>query len=275
MTAVTNVFAQGTAPGTGAMVKDLQGTLTVQNGNNPPQPSKQGVPIPVGAVVRTGSGSSAMLIFADGQACSLGENSSFRVASAACNPGNAAKNEMTLNLMSGSMRCVTGSIGQSNPAALRMQLGVITLGGDAASAPRADVSAVVQGGTAAVTVDRGSVVAFLPSGTPQPVTAGQGLFLGQNNAVTRGTAAQIVQQIGTSPQGSQMQQQFTALQGLSQSMAQTEAALASPASAQQLFALFECLPPPGDIALVPVLAVVSTPATGAAGGGQPCGASCN
>jgi len=268
------VFAQGSEPPrTGAMVKDLQGTLSVQSGNNPPQASRQGVPIPIGAVVRTGAGSSAMLIFADGQACALGQNSTFRVASQSCNSGNAVKNEMSINLMSGSMRCVTGNIAQANPEALRMQLGVMTLGADASSAPRTDVSAVVQGGTTVVTVGRGGMVAFMPSGAPLPVPAGQGLILGPNNSVSRGTAAQIMQQAGTGPSGPQLQQQFAALQGAGQGIAQTEAALSNPVSAQQLFALFECLPPPGES--VPVLATAVTPPTGAAGGGLPCTASCN
>jgi len=274
MMAAANTFAQKAPPNVGAILKDLKGTLSVQNGNNPPQPSKPGVPIPVGAVVQTGNDSGATLIFADRQTCTLGENSTFRVASQACDPVNPAKNEMSINLMSGSMRCVTGSIGKSNPSALRMQLGVVTLGADTANPSRADVSAVVQGGTAAVTVEGGSMVAFLPSGVPLQITAGQGLVLGQNGAVTRGTAAQIVQQASALPQGPKMKQQFAALQGDSQNIAQTEAALASPASAQQLSALFECLPPPGDIAL-PVIAAATTPPTGAAGGGLPCTASCN
>jgi hypothetical protein len=270
LAAAAVAFAQGDAPRAGAVVKDLQGALTIQLGTNPPQPHKPGVPVPVGAIVRTGAKSTAMLVFPDGQICVLGENSTFRMASYSYDPRDPSKNQMALNLIDGSVRLVMGEIAQSNPGAVRVQAGVATVGVDAASAPRTDASVVVQGGPVAMTVERGNVVAFLPSGPPQPVAAGQGLFLAPDGAVVRGTAAQIVQQLGT-----QMQQQFAALQAFSQSIAQTVITLSIPALAQLLFGQIDNLPPPGDIAAAPDSGTTSTPSTGAGGGGLPCGASCN
>jgi hypothetical protein len=270
LAAAASAFAQGGAPRAGAVVKDLQGALTVQLGSNPPQPYKPGTPVPVGVIVRTGAKSSVMLVFPDGQICALGDNSTFRMASYSYDPRDPSKNRMVLDLIDGSLRLVMGEIAQSNPGAVRVQAGVATVGVDAASAPRTDASVVVQGGPVAMTVERGSVVAFLPSGPPRPVAAGQGLFLAQDGAVVRGTAAQIVQQLGT-----QMQQQFAALQGFSQSVAQTVITLSIPASVRQLFAQLDNLPPPGDIAAAPQSGTASTPSTGAGGGGLPCSASCN
>ena len=277
LAAAAGAFAQRGAPRAGAVVKEMQGVLTVQVGTSPLQAYKPGTAIPVGAIVRTGAKSSVTLVFPDGQICALGENSTFRMASYSYDPRDPSKNEMVLGLISGSLRLVMGEIAQSNPAAVRVQVGVATLGVDASSARRTDASAVLVGTSMAMTVERGSVVAFLPSGQPQPIAAGQGMILGQDGTVIRGTAAQIVQQLGTLPQGPQMQQQFAALQGMSQGIAQTVITLSTPASAEQLLAQLENLPPPEQSAAPqpPELGTANTPPTGAGGGGPPCGASCN
>ena len=278
LAAGASAFAQGSAPRAGAVVKDMQGTLTVQTGTNPPRSSKPGVAIPVGAIVRTGAKSGAMLVFPDGQICALGGNSTFRISSYAYDPRDSLKNGMSLNLVSGSLRCVMGEIAQSNPAAVRVQVGVVTVGVDASSARRTDASVVVEGGSVALTVEQGSVVAFLPSSQQQSVAAGEGLIFGQDGAVFRGTTDQILQRIGTLPLGEQMRQEFAALQAMGQSIALTVIMLSIPESAQQLLSDLENLPPPGEIALdlpPPVFSTANTPATGGGGGGTPCAASCN
>jgi len=269
------VFAQGGAPRAGAVVKDMQGVLTVQVGTSPPQAYKPGTAIPVGAIVRTGAKSSVMLVFPDGQICALGENSTFRMASYSYDPRDPSKNQIVLSLISGSLRLVMGEIARSNPGAVRVQAGVMTMGVDASSAPRTDASAVVLGTSMAMTVERGSVVAFLPSGQTQAVATGQGLMLSADGAVVRGTAAQIVRQLGTLPQGLQMQQQFAALQVMSETIAQMVITLSIPASAEQLLAQLDDLSPPEQVAPQLELGAATTPPTGAGGGGLPCGASCN
>lgn len=278
LAAWATAFAQVKVLRPGAVVTELRGTLTVQIGANSPQAYKPGMPIPVGAILRTGVKSSAMLVFPDGQICALGENTTFRITYYFYDPSDPSNGELSLNLIEGSLRIVMGEIAQANPGAVRVQVGVVTVGVDASSAPRTDASVVVQGGPVAVTVERGSVVAFLPSGQQQPVASGQGLLFGQDGTVFAGTTVQILQQLGTQPQGEQMQQQFVVLQAMGQSIAQTVITLSTPALVQLLLSDLENLPPPGEIALdlpPPVFSTANTPATGGGGGGTPCAASCN
>jgi hypothetical protein len=270
------VLAQDTP--SGAVVKDAVGTLTVQIGSNPPQPYKPGTAVPVGAILRTGANSSVTLVFPDGQICALGPNTTFRMAAYAYDPRDAAKNQIQLNLISGSLRVIMGEIARTNPGAVQVQVGVATLGVNAASAPRTDASVVVQGGPVAITVERGSVTTFLPSGQPQPIQAGQGLLLAANGNVTRGTTAQVMQQLATQPQGLQMQQQFAGLQAMSKNLADLVLTLSTPSAAQELLAQLDNLPPPGQVQSdppPPVFNASGTPGTSASSGGTPCSASCN
>ena len=276
LTAAASVFAQGNATRAAAVVKDMQGALTVQSGTGVPQASKPGAVLPVGSILRTGANSATTLVFSDGQICALGEKSSLRIANYVYIPKASSGNEMSLNLIGGSLRCVMGAIAELNPAAVRLQVGVATIGVSPSSASRTDTSAVVEAGTMAVTVERGSVVVSLPSGPPQSVAAGQGLFFAQDGTVVSGTTAEILQQLGALPQGLQMQQQFAALEGASQGIAVTVAMLSNTATAQELLAPLGKLPPEEVLILqMPQLNTASTPPTGAGGGGLPCTASCN
>ncbi len=276
LAAAAGAYAQGLLRG-GALVKDLHGMLTVQTGSSPPQVHKPGTGIPVGSILRTGADSSVMLAFPDGQVCALAANSTVRLARYVYAPKEPSRNEMSLNLVSGGMRCVAGAIAQSNPGAVRMQAGVMTVGVDASSAPRTDASAVVLGTSMAMTVDRGSAVVYLPSGQPQQIAAGQGLILGQDGTLIRDTAAKIVQQLDAVPQGPEMRKQFAALDGVSQNMALTVIMLSTPGAAEKLLAQIEALPPPAEASAqtLPDSVTAITPPTGAGGGGLPCGASCN
>jgi hypothetical protein len=275
LAAAAGAFAQG-APRAGAMVKDLRGTLTIQTGTGPQQAHKPGTAIPVGAIVRTGAGSSAMLVFSDGQVCALGGNSAVRVAKYAYVPKESSESEMSLVLLRGGLRCVAGEIARSNPAGSRLQVGVVTLRVDP-GAQRADALVVAHDGSVAATVERGGVTVFLPTGQPQPVTAGQGLILAPDGTLIRDTAAKIVQHLNALPQGQEMQKQFAALDGVGESMAVTVIMLSTPEAAEKLLAQIEALPPPAEAPAqpLPALATAITPPTGAGGGGLPCGASCN
>ena len=274
LAAAAGAFAQGGALRAGAVVKDLQGTLTIQTGTSPQQAHKPGTAIPVGAIVRTGADSSAMLVFPDGQVCALGGNSAVRVARYAYVPTESSKSEMSLNLLRGGLRCVAGEIARSNPAGSRLQVGVVTLRVDP-DAQRADALVVAQDGSVAATVERGGVTVFLPSGQPQPITAGQGLILAPDGTLVRDTAAKIVQQLDSLPQGQEMRKQFAALESVGQDMAVTVIMLSTPEVADKLLVQLENLPPPEQVAPQPELGAATTPPTGAGGGGLPCGASCN
>lgn len=273
LAAAAGAYAQG-ALRAGAVVKDLYGVLTVQTGGNAPQVHKPGTGIPVGSILRTGADSSAMLVFPDGQVCALAANSTLRLTRYVYTPKEPSKNEMSLNLVSGGMRCVAGAIAKSYPAGLRMQVGVVTLRVDP-SAPQTDATVVLVDGSLAVISERGVVVALQPSGQPQQIAAGQGLIVGQDGTLIHGTAAKIVQQLDALPQGAEMRKQFAALDSVSQDMAVTVIMLSTPEAAEELLAQLENLPPPAQAAPQLELGAATTPPTGAAGGGLPCGASCN
>jgi FecR protein len=281
----------------GAVITEWHGSVRIQVATAPPQPFQPGKPLPPGTTVDTGPDSSAVLVYPDGTICILGGNSTFRIASYAYDPRNPSKNEMSLNLISGSLRCVMGEIAQSNPEAVRVQVGVVTVGVDATNAPRTDASAVVQGGSVAVTVQEGRVVVYLPSGQPQQLSAGQGMYLGEDGALRRGTTAQLMQLLGQLAQGLELQKQFSDLQGYSQKIVQTIVTVATVTSAlkddsllaqataektaaAEILKQLESLPPTGSTSEpppppAPTFGVAGTPATGGGGGGTPCAASCN
>lgn len=273
LAAAAGAYAQG-ALRAGAVVKDLQGVLTVQTGGNPPQVHKPGTGIPVGSILRTGADSSAVLVFPDGQVCALAADSTVRLAQYVYAPREPSRNEMSLNLVSGGMRCVAGTIAQSYPAGARMQVGVVTLRVDP-SAPPTDATVVVVDGSLAVISARGAAVALQPSGKPQQIAAGQGLILGQDGALIHDTAAKIMQHLDALPQGPEMRKQFAALDSVSQDMAVTVIMLSTPEAADKLLVQLENLPPPAQAAPQLVFGTAYTPPTGGGGGGLPCGASCN
>lgn len=273
LAAAAGACAQGAAPRAGAVIRALQGTLTVQSGAGAVQSARAGAAIPVGAMMRTGTDSSAILVFPDGQVCALGGNVALRIAAFAYNPREASRNEISLNLTDGSLRCVLGAIAQLNPAGVRVQVGVATVGVTPSSAPRTDASAVAQAGAMAVTVDRGSVVVFLPSGQQQQIAAGQGLFFGQDGTMVAGPTAKIVQELASLPLSDR--KEFAELEDAGKNIAVTVFMLSDPGAAQALLSPLDSLPPPGDIAAAPETGITSTPPTGAGGGGLPCSASCN
>lgn len=273
LAAAAGAYGQG-ALRAGAVVKDLHGVLTVQTGGNAPQVHKPGTGIPVGSILRTGADSSVMLVFPDGQVCALAANSTVRLTRYVYAPKEPSKNEMSINLVSGGMRCVAGAIAQSHPAGARMQVGVVTLSADP-GAPQTDATVVLVDGSLAVISERGAVVALQPSGQPQQIAAGQGLILGQDGTLIRDTAAKIVQQLDALPQGPEMRKQFAALDSVSQDMAVTVIMLSAPEAAEKLLVQLENLPPPEQAAPQLLFGTAYTPPTGAGGGGLPCGASCN
>lgn len=283
----------------GAVITERHGSVRIQVGAEPPQPFQPGKPLLPGTTVHTGPDSSAVLVYPDGTICILGGQSMFRIIGYRYEPQDLSNSEMWLNLISGSLRCVMGEIAQSNPAAVRVQVGVVTVGVDASRAPHTDASAVAQGGSVAVTVQEGRVVVFLPSGQPQQLSAGQGMYLGEDGALHRGTTAQLLQLLGQLAQGLAMQTQLADLQGYGQKIVQTiitlatvtsalkdesslAQAIAQKTAAAEILKQLENLPPTGTTPTTqlpstppPTFGVAATPATGGGGGGTPCAASCN
>jgi hypothetical protein len=272
-----------------AVVTEVNGTVQVRIGNDPPRPLRAGQKVPTGAIVTTGADSTTVLAFADGQVIVLGEHTIFRIVNYEFQPKEMAQSGVFLNLIEGSARLVMGSIGQFDPRLIRIQVGTGTLIGAAnpEGGNAADAGVVVQGASTMVTVTQGRVVLTLPTGQGIVVASGQGVFVQSNGAVQQGSTAQLVAQIGQTPDGRQIVEQMDTMQSFAfpQRNQQTVITLATPQSTPGtaaepgagglVAASVEALPPPGEV--LPPLATSTPPtsATGGGGGGTPCGASCN
>ena len=257
-----------------AVVTEVNGTVQVRIGNNPPVPLVAGNRLAAGAVVSTGSDSTSVLTFADGQVIVLGERTQFRIVNYDYDPKEMARSGVFLNLIEGSARLVMGTIGQFDPTLIRIQVGTGTLfGAPNPEGGRTDASVVVQGAATIVTVEQGRVTLTLPTGQGITLAAGQGAFVQANGAVQQGNLDQITTQVGQSPDGRQVLEQLDLMQAyiFPQSNQQTIITLATPAT--------PTLPddPTSAIGEEPQLAsnTITTASTGAGGGGTPCAASCN
>jgi hypothetical protein len=270
-----------------AVVTEVNGSVQVRIGNDAPRPLQAGNRIPVGAVVITGSDANAVLAFADGQVIVLGERTIFRIVSYEFDQKDMSQSGVFLNLIEGSARLVMGAIGQFDPRLIRIQVGAGTLigatnpeGGNAA-----DAGVVVQGASTMVTVTQGRVVLTLPSGQGIVLGSGQGAYVQPDGSAQQGSAAQIATLVGQTPDGQQIVDRMDAMQSFAfpQRNAQTVITLATPGSIE---AATTDAPPAGGSAAdaasqeqppAEELATFTSPtvATGAGGGGTPCGASCS
>ena len=257
-----------------AVVTEVNGSVQVRIGNNPPVPMVAGNRLPAGAIVSTGSDANGVLTFADGQIVVLGERTLFRIVNYDYDPKEMARSGVFLNLIEGSARLVMGTIGQFDPTLIRIQVGTGTLIGSAnpEGGGATDAGVVVQGAATIVTVTQGRVVLTLPTGQGIMVGSGQGVFVQANGTVQQGSLDQIATLVGLTADGKQVLEQLDLMQSFvfPLSNQQTIITLATPAA--------PTLPdePPSSIDL-PALAG-TTPTTapgGGGGGGTPCAASCS
>ena len=258
-----------------AVVTEVNGSVQVRIGNNPPVPLVAGNRLPAGAIVSTGSDANGVLTFADGQIVVLGERTLFRIVNYDYDPKEMTRSGVFLNLIEGSARLVMGTIGQFDPTLIRIQVGTGTLIGAAnpEGGGATDAGVVVQGAATIVTVTQGRVVLTLPTGQGIMVGSGQGVFVQANGTVQQGSLDQIATQVGQTPEGKQVLEQLDMMQAyvFPQNNQHTIITLATPAA--------PTLPddPTSSIEELSPLAstTITTASTGAGGGGTPCAASCN
>ena len=257
-----------------AVVTEVNGTVEVRIGNNPPVPLIPGNRVPVGAIVSTGTDASTVLAFADGQVIVLGERTLFRIVNYDYDPKEMARSGVFLNLIEGSARLVMGTIGQFDPTLIRIQVGTGTLVGAAnpegGGATAAGV--VVQGAATIVTVTQGRVALTLPTGEGITLASGEGVFVQANGTVQQGNLDRIATLVGLSAEGKQVLEQLDLMQSFvfPQSNQQTIITLATPAA--------PTLPdePTASIDSPPLASTTPTTAPGGGGGGgTPCAASCS
>jgi hypothetical protein len=239
-----------------AMVTEVRGGAFFQVGAAPERPLVAGQKIPPGALLRTAPDSMVVLGFPDRQVCVIGETSTFRIVDYRFEPGQAEKGQVSLNLINGSLRIVLGEIGILNPSAIRVQIGVATLGmlpsGDN---NRTDASVVVLGGPVSVTVQEGRAVVLPPAGKPQQLDLGQGMYLGSDGSVRQGNAGQFASLFGQGAEGKEILKQLTSLQGMTDAILQTVITMAS-------------LLPTADVLSAPALGATATAGTAGTGGGN-------
>jgi hypothetical protein len=210
-----------------AFVMEIRGTATLQTGAAAPVPLVAGEKLPPGAVLQTGPGSSVVLGFPDKQICVIGEMSAFRIVDYRYEPGQPDKGLVSLNLINGSLRIAVGDIGAANPGAIRVQIGVATMGLLPSGDARADASVVVLGGPVSVVVQEGRAIILMPAGQPQEIAAGQGMYLGADGAVRRGNASQMADVVGQSAEGKEILKLLASLQDATQTIKQTVIVLAA------------------------------------------------
>ena len=243
-----------------AFVVEIRGSATLQSGTGPAEPLVVGQKIPPGALLHTLRDSMVVLGFPDKQVCVIGQISTFRIVDYRYEPGQADKGEVHLNLIDGSLRIAVGEIGTVNPGAIRVQIGVATMG-VLPSAERADASVVVLGGPVSVIVQEGRAVILLPSSGRQEVAAGEGLFFTADGTVRRGDASRMAELLGQSADGKEMLKQFASLDGMTLVMQQTVITLATVFGGDRT----DMIPPP------PALnsgTTAGTAGTGSGGGGN-------
>ena len=240
------------------LIIKLTGTATLQAGTAPAVAVTQDLKeVPVGALLKTGSASTMVLGFPDGQVCVLGENSTFRVNAYRFAKGRADQGFVDLSLGGGSLRIAFGEIGTANPSAIRVQMGAANLGlGNAEAAAPTDASVVVLGGPALVVVQSGYAVVSLPSGQGQEVRTGEGMFLAQDGTVRRGDASNMAALVGDGPSGREMLRLLTTLQAATQTILQTVITLAT------VFGQA-----PEDVLTAPATNATTTAGTAGLGGG--------
>ena len=118
------MLAAGVASAQVATIFELTGTATATAAVAPGAPVaagralRKGDGINQGDSVTSGTASSVVLRFLDGQVVALAANSTFAVTNYSYNAAEPAKSNVLLSLINGGMRAVTGLIGKARPEAV-------------------------------------------------------------------------------------------------------------------------------------------------------------
>lgn len=265
----TAAFAQAPAS-SGITVADMSGTVRYRIGDTDPQPLLKGQPVPRGARIVTGADSHVVLMFADGQVIALGPQSRLLVREFVYLPGDLGKSRVLLNLTDGSVLMVMGAIGQKDPSLVQIQVGLKNIAQAPARARGNDAGVIVLGIATLIQATQRVSLLVASSGQSVPLAAGTRTLVQADGTVRTGPPSQIDGEAGRSADGKIMLGRMEAVQRYLPSGRQIAFSVSTSLSED----LVDDLPPPGaDVA--PVTGTVPTASTGAAGGGPPCGASCN
>jgi hypothetical protein len=169
----------------GALITSLNGTAQAQTGSAAPRTLREGDTVYQGDTVITGSGSSVVLKFDDGQVAALTGNSRMTVTNYDYNASSGGGN-VFLSLITGGMRTITGLIGHRNPSNVTYRAATATIG-----IRGTDVTFATQGNEVVVEVTDGSVTVSV-NGTSYTLTKGEALFFKPGTGVITGKTETVL-----------------------------------------------------------------------------------
>jgi hypothetical protein len=194
------VLAQGTAVAT-----SVTGTVQVQTGAAAARAVRQGDELRQGDTVSTGSASSVVLKFDDGQIAALTANSRMTITAYQYNP-QAKSGNVLLSLINGGMRAITGLIGRNQPQQVAYRAATATIG-----IRGTDTDIVTDGVNVAVTVNDGEIT-FTFGGQTVTLRAGESAF-GRDGRITPAAATALFAQLPPAFQAA-----FTGLRGMTEAI---------------------------------------------------------
>jgi len=187
-----------------AVVTSVTGSAQVQVGTSPARPLREGDRVNQGDTVSTGSASSVVLRFDDGQVTALTANSRMTVTTYQYN-AQSGTGSVLLSLIDGGMRALTGLIGKNSPDKVSYRAATATIG-----IRGTDVTIVTSQGNVVVSVTDGAV-SFTFNNQTVVLAAGQAIHLRPDGTFSRGAINQIQSQLSQTPLGNSI---LTALGGL-------------------------------------------------------------
>lgn len=171
-------------------VISLTGAVTARSATAPERALRRGDLVQSGTSIRTGTNSTAVLRFDDGQAVALKSLTTFNIDSYQYDPATPGAGQMIMSLLAGGLRIITGAVASTNRSAysLRTQTATIGIRGtDFLIAISAGDYAQVIEGAISMTTEKGALLvaagqsafsagaALLPATIP-PAAVPAGLF---------------------------------------------------------------------------------------------------
>jgi len=190
-----------------AIATSVTGSVQAQAGTAPSRAVRQGDQVNQGDTVSTGSGSSVVLKFDDGQVAALTANSRMTVTAYQYD-AKAGKGNILLSLIDGGMRAITGLIGRNSPNQVAYRAATATIG-----IRGTDVTIVTAAGNVVVSVTDGAI-SFSFAGQTIVIPAGQAIHLRPDGTFSRGTINQIQSQLSGTPAGQAILNALGGLVGL-------------------------------------------------------------
>lgn len=186
--ALMALFFADLALAAGAVATSVTGSVQVQTGPASPRPVRQGDELTQGDTVVTGTNSSAVLKFDDGQVVALTSSSRMTITAYQYNPATESGNVL-LSLVTGGMRAITGLIGRRSPNQVAYRAATATIG-----IRGTDGTIATNGSDVVVTVTEG-VMSLTQGDLVLTIAAGEAAFTRPGQPPIRGTISSVLSQL--------------------------------------------------------------------------------